>query len=113
PSPTDSDGNSIVERAAIDPLTPTIKIAPIPTAISATSRVDSFLHSNGPSRPANHAVSVRNAIRINVFIRWPAVQKGREGVQFAAVFPVSTRPPPIAPSIRMNTNERAASLRTI
>jgi hypothetical protein len=46
-------------------------------------------------------------------IKCAAIQKGREVVQFSAVFPVKTKPAPISASTIIKTNDTKAVLRTL
>jgi len=101
----------MVVKAAIEPVMPTRKIPVLPATARITDRLENS-RLKTRRRVADHAVKARKPMRINVFIKWPAVQNGRVGVQFAAVLPVRTNPPPMAPSIKININENIANVRT-
>ena len=108
PSASVVDGKIMLLRAAIDPLIPTTKINNSARATNARS-FDGILRFSRRPPLANHAVIVRNARRTRVFKRCAAIQNGRSGVRFSAVFPVSTKPAPRRPSMTTKRNEPIAA----
>lgn len=108
PSAMDCDGKSILVNAAIEPLIADNKIAARQRSNTALTFGAAFRQIRLPPL-ADHAVNERNATKINVFIKWPIVQSGRVGVQLAAVLPVKTSPPPIAPSTIIKNKENSAN----
>ena len=105
PSAIVADGKSIELKAATEPLIPIKKIPKSAIARNNKTFGGAFLKLKGFPPLANHAVKVRNASKIKVFIKCAAIQKGLAAVKVSAVLPVKTKPAPSRPSMTTKTNE--------
>ena len=111
PSEIVADGKSIELRAATEPLIPTKKIPMIAIVKNNKTFGGAFLKSNVFPPLANHAVKVRKAKSIKVFVRCPIIQNGRAAVKVSAVFPVKTSPAPTSASVMIKIKDMNAVLR--
>ena len=111
PSPSDDDGKSILLKAATEPLIPTKRKPKTATASNSKILRGALITKDFPPLE-NQAVKANAASNENVMTRCAAIQKGRVGVKFSAVFPVKTNPAPIRASKTMKMNEANAVLRT-
>ncbi len=109
PSERLPDGKIMLDKAAIEPLMLTMNIATTPIKIPARYFGSARNLKIDPTL-ADRAVSVKNASKIKVLMRWAAIQNGRADVNVSAVFPVNTSPAPIAPSVSTKKKDAAANL---
>ena len=94
------DGNSVSPSAAMAPLTPTISRAPSKPAMAAVRPGRAVSETTSP--PDSHqAVSASQATRMNVLVRWTAMNSARAMLALSATSSNSTRPAPTAASVSM------------
>ena len=104
PSASDSEGKSILLKAASEPLMEMSMSKIAARQINSNSRLAGKVRLT-VSRRLAQTVAVRKLSKIKVLTRCPIAQSGRVLVRFSAVLPVKTRPAPTAASVRMKIKE--------